>query len=131
MSEHEATEVETELGAEDFDAFWEAKAKSGERVGKTTRIMGETVTLPPALPLRFEMEAKRLQRSKNERDMKTLLGTIFDADAMDRWVAKGMDLEQFMVLIAWAPQVIAGADVTLAEVAESVRKELEGATRPR
>lgn len=133
MSEHEATEVETELetGAEDFDAFWEAKAKSGERVGKTTRIMGETVTLPPALPLRFEMEAKRLQRSKKEKDMKVLLSTIFDDDALDRWVAKGMDLEQFMVLIAWAPQVIAGADVSLADVAESVRKELEGVSRPR
>jgi hypothetical protein len=103
---------------EDFDAFWAQR----ERKRKSTTVMGVAVELPASLPLQFELEARRLQRSKRDKDVRTLVGILFGADALDTWTAKGMDLEQLMVLLAWAPQVIAGEDVTLAEVAEAVAK---------
>jgi hypothetical protein len=101
---------------EDFDAFWAAR----ERKGKTTTIMGVAVTLPPALPLQFEMEARRLERSKREADIHKLVAILFGDDAYETWAEGGMDLEQFMVLLAWAPRVIQGQSVTLAEVADEV-----------
>lgn len=112
----EPAEVDAEDSVEDFDAFWTAR----DRKGKTTTIMGRVTELPPSLPLQFEMEARRLQRSKREKDMHKLVAILFGPDALDDWRKAGMDLEQFAVLIAWAPQVIAGADVTLAEVADAL-----------
>ena len=109
---------ETPEQTEDFDAFWSAR----ERKQKSTTIMGETITLPPALPLQFELEARRLARSKRDQDVRKLVAILFGQDTFTKWAEKGMDLEQFQVLLAWAPQVIAGNDVTLAEVAEQVAK---------
>lgn len=108
------TPAEDEL--EDFDAFWQGQA----RKPKTTRIAGQLVQLPPSLPLQFELEARKLQRSKSEKDVRKLLAILFGKDAMERFAEGGMDLEQFQVLLAWAPRVIAGQHVTLAEVAAEV-----------
>lgn len=105
---------------EDFDEFWSTR----KRRKRSTTIMGVKVDLLPSLPLEFEMEAKRLQRSKREKDVKHLLAILFGDDALAQWSKNGMDLEQFMVLLAWAPQVIAGRDVTLAEVADAVAEKL-------
>lgn len=108
MSENPETPDTPDLppeDVEDFDAFW----SSLERTGKRVRIMGTTVTLAASLPLRFELEAKRLQRSREVRDIRHLLTLLgFPDDAMQQWTDKGMDLEQFQVLLAWAPAVIAG-----------------------
>jgi hypothetical protein len=105
---------------EDFDGFWSAR----DRKRKTTTIMGETITLPPALPLQFEMEARRAERSRNERDVRKLVAILFGEKALDRWAKRGMDLEQFMVLLAWAPAVITGRDITLEQVADEVAKRM-------
>lgn len=120
MSEHTDPEhVEHgEDTTEDFDAFWSAR----ERKGKATTIMGERVELPAALPLRFELEARKLQRSKDDQDVRKLVSILFGDDKLDAWTERGMDMDQFAVLLAWAPQVIAGHNVTLAEVADSVAK---------
>lgn len=113
----DAPEVDDTEGVEDFDAFWSSR----ERKRKRVKIAGETIDLPPSLPLQFELEARALQRSKNQRDVTRLLGILgFPEDAMERWAAAGMDLEQFTVLLAWAPQVIAGKAITLAEAADQV-----------
>lgn len=108
---------------EDFDQFWQ----DVERKPNITTIMGERVELPPSLPLRFELEARRLQRSRSDRDVRTLVGILFGngdleagAELVNRWAEKGMDADQFMVLLAWAPQVIAGQKVTLAQVREQL-----------
>jgi hypothetical protein len=102
---------------EDFDAFWQSR----KRKQRTVTIMGETVPLPASLPLQFQLEAQRLQRSKRDQDIRKLLVILLsDEDCTDRWAAKGMDLEQFAVLVAWLPQVIAGRDITLAEVADQL-----------
>lgn len=101
----------------DFDAFWRGQ----NRKGKRARIAGEVVQLPPSLPLQFELEARKLQHSKREQDVHKLLTILgFPEDAQDRWAEAGMDLEQFQVLLAWAPRYIAGQNVTLAQVAAEV-----------
>lgn len=108
---------------EDFDAFWNTR----KRRAKSVTIMGDRVSLPPSLPLRFEMEAKRLERSESNDDVKHLLAILLgdDEDLIARWAERGMDLEQFQVLLAWLPQVIAGHKVTLSEVADAVAKANE------
>lgn len=119
VPEYDAPEL-NESGAEDFDAFWRARDQSGKRKRKSTTIMGELVELPPSLPIWFELEAKRLQHSRDENDIRKLVGILFGEAALDKWAAAGMDGEQFAVLLAWAPLVIAGANITLAEVAASL-----------
>lgn len=111
----EAPETRDE-STEDFDAFWNAR----KRRARTTTIMGEQVTLPAALPLQFTLEAQRLQRSKRDEDVRKLVGILFGEDRLEAWAEAGMDMEQFGVLLAWAPQVIAGRTVTLAEVADQL-----------
>lgn len=120
MSEHTenlSVPLDDDNGIEDFDAFW----ASVDRGGKTTTIMGERVTLPASIPLQFELEARKLQRSKNERDMRKLVGILFGEGALEKWSKRGLDLHQLMVLLAWAPQVIAGKRVSLAEVDAEIR----------
>lgn len=129
MSENESValpDVDPTEGVEDFDAFWAGL----DRKRKTTTIMGHAVTLPASIPLQFELEAKAVQRSKRTRDVKRLVGILFGEDALDRWAAAGMDQEQFMVLLAWAPRVIAGQNVSLAEVATEVRAALDSQGAP-
>ena len=103
-----------DLELEDFDAFWVKRKRP------RTRIMGQIVELPASLPLRFELEAKKLAKSKAEQDVRTLVAILFGDDALDQWTQAGMDVEQFQLLLAWAPRKIAGQDVTLAQVAEEL-----------
>lgn len=110
---YDRAESADEFGTEDFDAFWSSR----DRKARQTNIMGHRVTLPAALPLQFEMEARRLQKSKNIDDIKRLVGILMGSDALDAWVSAGLDYEQFAVLLAWLPRVIVGEDITLAQVA--------------
>lgn len=123
MSDETPTPEFPASGVEDFDAFWDAE--SAKDKPRTTKIMGRTVTLPRQLPLQFDMEARRLQRSQNPEDIRALAAILVGADTVEAWAKAGMDLEQFMVLLAWLPRVIAGDSVTLAEVRADVRKSLE------
>lgn len=84
--------------SEDFDAFW----RGVERKPTVLRnVFGVDVVLPPALPLRFEVEARRAQESSSEEDTRRMVGLLFGDDALDAWVAKGMDVDQFAVLLMW------------------------------
>ena len=110
--------------AEDFDAFWAGRGRKGKRI----KIAGETIELPPSLPLQFQFEAQRLEHSTNDDDVRKLVAILFGEDRTEAWAEAGMDLEQFKVLLAWAPQVMAGKDVTLAQVADMVARA-EAATK--
>ncbi len=83
---------------EDFEAFWKAKRRKGSQLRK---VFGADVVLPPSLPLQFEVEARKVQTSKDPEDTKRMVGILFGADAMDIWTAAGMDLDQFAVLLMW------------------------------
>lgn len=118
LDELETEQVETsdEGNVEDFDAFWTTR----KRKRRTTTIMGERVTLPASLPLQFELEARKRAKSTKDKDVRKLVAILFGEGALARWAERGMDLEQFSVLLAWAPQVIAGENVTLREVADEL-----------
>lgn len=107
-----------EDGVEDFDAFWSAQDRHGPRV----RIAGEVVDLPPAIPLEFELLAKRMATSSSDADVRRCVAVLFGADRIEQWAKAGMDAQQFKVLLAWAPQRIAGNNVSLAEVAAIIAK---------
>lgn len=119
--EPELAPAADEHGTEDFDAFWSGRAR---RV-RHTKIMGRKVELPPHLPLRFEMEARRLERSKSDADVKHLVGILVGEDHLDAWIEAGLDAEQFAVLLAWLPGAIAGSGMTLAEVADAIAANMD------
>lgn len=106
-------------GVEDFDAFWDEQDRPGVRV----RIRGEVMTLPPALPLQFELLASKKRRSQDPEDAKKLVALLFgDPDAIKRWAAAGMDGQEFNVLLAWATQRVGGGTMSMAEVAQALRE---------
>lgn len=107
-------------GVEDFDAYWSEQDRAGTRV----RIMGQVVQLPHSLPLRFELEAKRLRRSKKDSDVRHLVGLLFGQDALQAWTEAGMESHQLSVLLAWAPMRLAGNDVSFGQV-EAMMAEQE------
>lgn len=109
-------------GVEDFDAFWQSQT----RTTRPVRIAGQVVELPPAIPLQFSLESDRLAASENPDDVRYLVGLLFGDGQLDRWAAAGMDLQQFQVLLAWAPHRIQGGTMSLAEVAAKLA-ESEGA----
>lgn len=122
-TEHtDQVETADEGNLEDFDAFWSTR----KRRRRTTTIMGERVELPASLPLQFELEARKRAKSTKDKDVRKLVAILFGEGALSRWAARGMDLEQFGVLLAWAPQVIAGQDVTLAQVADELEAMDDG-----
>lgn len=101
---------------EDFDSFW--RKENTKRPPKGLTIFGERVKLPKALPLQFVMEAQRRKRSDSEDDVQQLIAILFnDADLIDRWIDKGMDLQQFQVVLAWSVQYVNGGHATFADVA--------------
>lgn len=118
MSTDETTpdDVTPVESTEDFDAFWQSRT----RKRKVTTIMGRRTELPAALPLQFELEAKKVARSKRDKDVRRMVSILFGDEALAEWAEAGMDSEQFAVLLAWAPRVIAGHDVTLAQVAQEL-----------
>ncbi|WP_408895944.1 hypothetical protein ACJ5H2_13590 [Nocardioides sp. R1-1] len=103
---------------EDMDAFW----NSQNRRAHSFKLGGRSYTLPPALPLQFEFEARRLQSSKRDKDVTKLVAILFGQDSYEQMASDGVDIDQFRVLLAWAPRVLAGKKVTLAEVAAEVAK---------
>lgn len=109
-------------GVEDFDAYWRDYGKKGTPV----RIMGDVVHLPASLPLRFQTEATRLQHSESLDDIAHLVSVLLpeDADVLDRWLAKGMDVERLGVFLIYATQRIAGKSITFADAAEQYAEQL-------
>lgn len=103
-------------GVEDFDAFWDTR----NATGKSVKIRGHVITLPASLPLQFELEARKLQRSKRDQDVRKLVGLLYGADAYERFAEAGMDLDQLKVLLAWGAQTVAGEDVSFEAVAREV-----------
>lgn len=105
---------------EDFDAFWREQDRKGVRL---SNVFGVDIELPAELPLRFEIEAKRLAASEDFDDIRHLVGVLFGDDALDQWTAAGMDVEQFGVLLMWGSANAAGQRMTLAEARVEYHKQ--------
>lgn len=111
--EYDPTPVDAD-GVEDFDAFWQSQ----DRKGVTIRVMGETIELPPAMPLEVELLAKRLQRRSDAKSVRRLLTALYGSDRTVKWAEAGMDTEQFQVLLAYTMHRLGGGDKSMAEVRE-------------
>lgn len=107
--------------AEDFDKFW---ATAQRREISLKNVMGVDVVLPPTLPLIFQAEQKRLKNAAPDDDkaIGRLVGLLFGQDAYQRWVAAGMDIEQFGVLLMWGVANCSGNYMTLSEARNAKEK---------
>lgn len=111
-----------ENGVEDFDAFWDGL----DRKGVTIRVMGETITLPPAMPLEVELLAKRMERRSDDAAVRRLISALFGKDRTEQWAKAGMDAFQFKVVLAYTMHRIGGGTMPMAQVAELVRAQEAG-----
>ena len=111
-ADYDPTPVDDD-GVEDFDAFW----SSLDRKGVTIRVAGETIELPPALPLEVELLSKRMSRRKADAaSVKRLLVLLFGEDRTEAWAGAGMDTEALQVLLAYTMHRIGGGTMSMAEV---------------
>lgn len=87
-----------EAEGEDFEAFWAELDRQGTKI---RNVFGVDVELPPALPLKFEVAAQTLNRSKDPDDTRKMIGLLFGEGALQQWTDRGMDLDQFGVILMW------------------------------
>lgn len=113
----EAERRDAAQASEDFDAFWSAQDRKATSL---RNVFGVDVTLPAALPLRFEVEARAAATSTDPEQTKRMVGILFGDDALERWTSAGMDLEQFAVLLLWGTvNTRAPGSLTLAQAREA------------
>lgn len=116
---------------EDFTQFWD-NVRTQESGGKVLRnVFGIDVQLPTSLPLRFEMEARRLAMTEDDEEARRMVGYLFGNDALDHWIEQGCDTEQFGVLLMWGSANASGHDMSLSQAREEYRKAIQAkAARP-
>lgn len=107
----------------DFDAFWRKQTKK-KKPAPTVTICGQKITLPRSLPLQFQLEATRQEKlPKKKQDPFPLLMILIGERQVKKLARAGLDLDMFMILIAWLPARISGSDMTLEEVAAELEKK--------
>lgn len=84
----------------DFDAFF--AEESATRPRQPLTLYGTTYTLPDSLPLMFTLQAERVHASSDPRDVRRMLATIFGADPLDEWAARGMTDRMFGIVLIYA-----------------------------
>lgn len=107
---------------EDFDRFWSAQDRTGKVL---SNVLGIDLHLPRTLPLLFEVEARRLQTSRDPDDVRRMFGLLFGADSYDELVKRGLDAEQFSVLLIWGAANAAGRDMSLPQAQHEYVKRME------
>lgn len=113
LAREEAAEVE------DFDAWREQqKAKRGR--GRRVRIFGQLVDLPSSMPLGLSISMDTLSESSDLADVQEVVGALYGRDALDHWIAEGVDLFEFQVLMAWGIAGASGKRLTFDEAADLV-----------
>lgn len=122
---------------EDFDAFWAEADREANRP-RLNNVRGVNLVLPASVPLKFEMEATRLANSTGDADTRYIVGQLFGRDGhatdnetgqsldvdqlIDTWVGRGMEADQFQVLLMWAAANLRGMGLSLADARDELRK---------
>lgn len=88
------------LEAESADAFFAAEV-SHIRPAVLT-LYGQDYILPVRTPLSFTLLAERHADEESMETLRTVMTPIFGEDALDHWLAKGMDQHEFSVVLMWA-----------------------------
>lgn len=105
---------------EDFDAFWAEQNRQGVRLDN---VFGMTVELPPQLPLRFQVQAQQVEGSEELDDVQGLVEILFGRDVVEQGIERGMDVEQFGVLLLWGSSNAVGQRMTLAEARDEYARQ--------
>lgn len=105
LAEQDAAEVE------DYGAFWSEQGE-GKRL---KNVHGRDLVLPRAMPLRFELESRRLQGAEDVKSVRYLFDILYGSGTWDDLIARGADAEQLPVLLMWGTLNLSGRDTTLAQ----------------
>lgn len=84
----------------DFDAFFEEQENNPVQL----KIFGETHNLPSSLPAIVMLKILRMQKEKtlNELEMMEMCMEIFGKKRFEKWLEKGLTVDQMQELIRWA-----------------------------
>lgn len=92
----------------DFDQFIDEQKEQGP----TITIYGETVQLTPSLPANIMVTTVRMMKSKKaETQIEDLMGiahSIFGEERFEKWLKKGLSMEQLEALISRTIEMYTG-----------------------
>jgi hypothetical protein len=103
----------------DFDQ-WREQQRRRRGGGKRVRAFGQLVELPTGMPLGLTLALDHLSGSSDLADIKRIVGQIYGADALDHWIANGVELEDFQVLLTYGIAAANGQAITFERAAELV-----------
>jgi hypothetical protein len=87
----------------DFDEAWESLS-GGSQAAPTIKVHGQEVTLPADVPVALVLLGRQLSDPEERRTVTLgrvleVLGIVYGAEVVDRWVAEGMGRDQAIVLL--------------------------------
>jgi hypothetical protein len=93
---------EPEFDTVDADAFFAAEVSTVQPV--SLRLFGKDYTLPLTMPVAFSLLAERHREDESLATMRTVLAPVFGPDALDTWLAAGIDQRRLGVVLLWSAQ---------------------------
>ncbi|MFI6443828.1 hypothetical protein [Kitasatospora sp. NPDC050543] len=132
--EDDLIDDEPELDYADADAFFAAEVEHVQPA--VLRLFGTDYTLPPRVPLAFNMLLARHSEDESEEALARVLAPLFGDDALAFWLTKGIDDRQLGIVLAWSianikkPGALSLADAARVYDEETARKT-EGKARNR
>jgi hypothetical protein len=93
-------DVDPEEEFADADAFFEAEIQ-GVRPA-VLRLFGTDYTLPPRVPLAFNLLLARHQYDESLDAFGKVLAPLFGAAALEDWIERGIDDRRLGIVLAWS-----------------------------
>lgn len=118
----------------DADAFFAEEVADVEM--PVLRFFGTDYTLPPRVPLTFNLLMARNAEKESIESLAETLAPLFGRDALDDWLAKGVDDRMLGIVLGWAiANIRKPGTVDLVRAAqiydEKVARDAEGKARNR
>ncbi|MEU1554008.1 hypothetical protein ABZ517_14985 [Streptomyces scabiei] len=104
-------------GEESWDEFWAEVSP-----GRTEVIRGVEVQVPTDMPMIVTRRIEELQNSSALEDVQELIGLLFGADVLDRWIEAHMGLKEFQVVMTWGLAHASGNPLTHREAYDLVQQ---------
>lgn len=104
---------------DDFDA-WRAARKAKRGLGKQTLVFGRMVTMPSTMPLGLQIELEENADSSDMDDTKRLVAYVYGEDALEFWISKDADLDDFQILLAYGLSCAQGQNLSFDQIADRI-----------
>ncbi|MBP5883177.1 hypothetical protein QBA57_28565 [Streptomyces scabiei] len=111
------TPRKTVQGEESWDEFWAEVSQ-----GRTETIRGVPVAVPTDMPMIVTKRVEELQDSSALEDVQELIGLLFGAGVLERWIEAGMGLREFQVVMTWGMAHASGNPLTHREAYDLVEQ---------